>query len=102
VLVPNLQIGNRQGKLQLAKQHSQAELGNERTLLQRDAYRDVGSRTPTVGTLGDAWSSCRESQDKGIHIATYWDWYYLFTVFRPNYFFHDKGCVYQDSVGYSS
>ena len=29
-LVPNLQIGNRQGKLQLAKQHSQAELGNER------------------------------------------------------------------------
>ncbi|MEQ1738775.1 MAG: hypothetical protein ABL884_02625 [Methyloglobulus sp.] len=30
VLVPNLQIGNRQGKLQLAKQHSQAELGNER------------------------------------------------------------------------
>jgi hypothetical protein len=29
-IVPNIQIGNQQGKLQLAKQHSQAELGNER------------------------------------------------------------------------
>jgi hypothetical protein len=34
-LVPNLQIENRKGKLQLAKQHSQAELGNERKIPSR-------------------------------------------------------------------
>jgi hypothetical protein len=31
-LAPNLQIGSQKSKLQLAKQHSQAELGNERKI----------------------------------------------------------------------
>jgi hypothetical protein len=31
-LVPKLQFGNQQSKLQLAKQHPQAELGNERQI----------------------------------------------------------------------
>jgi len=31
----------------------------------RDADMDVGGRAPTVGALGDAWSSCREGQGEG-------------------------------------
>ena len=31
----------------------------------RDADMDVGGRAPTVGALGEAWSSCREGQGEG-------------------------------------
>jgi len=33
----------------------------------RDAYRDVSARAPKVGTLGDAWSSCREGRGEGVN-----------------------------------
>jgi hypothetical protein len=32
----------------------------------QDDCMDAGGRAPTVGALGDAWSSCREGQDEGI------------------------------------
>jgi hypothetical protein len=41
----------------------------------RDADMDVGSRAPTVGALGDAWSSCREGWGEGIICLYCCSWY---------------------------